>query len=66
MSTKSVPNINAKMSSAFAVICALLSFRNADCRGAWVAQVVKYQTSAWVMMSWFVSSSPKWDSLLTA
>ena len=35
-------------------------------RGAWVAQLVKRQTSAQVMISRFVSSSPAWDSVLTA
>ena len=27
-------------------------------QGTWVAQLVKHQTSAEVMISWFVSSSP--------
>ena len=35
-------------------------------RGAWVAQSVKRPTSAQVMISWFVSSSPVWGSVLTA
>ena len=34
--------------------------------GAWVAQSVKHLTSAQVMISWFVSSSPTWGSVLTA
>ena len=42
-----------------------LSFRNPR-RGAWVAQSVKHPTSAQVMISWFVSSSPASDSLLSA
>ena len=35
-------------------------------RGAWVAQSVKYPTSAQVMISWLVSSSPVSGSVLTA
>ena len=34
--------------------------------GAWVAQSVKCPTSAQVMISWFVSSSPSSGSVLTA
>ena len=34
--------------------------------GAWVAQSVKLPTSAQVMLSWFVSSSPASGSVLTA
>ena len=34
--------------------------------GAWVAQSVKHPTSAQVMISWFVSSSPALGSVLTA
>ena len=34
--------------------------------GAWVAQLVKRPTSAQVIISWFVSSSPKPGSVLTA
>ena len=34
--------------------------------GTWVAQLVKRPTSAQVMISWFVSSSPVSDSVLTA
>ena len=34
--------------------------------GAWVAQSVKCQTSAQVMISWFVGSSPASSSVLTA
>ena len=34
-------------------------------RGAWVAQSVKHPTSAKVMISLFVSSSPTWGSVLT-
>ena len=40
--------------------------RNSGIRGAWAAQLVKCPTSAWVMISWFVSSSPAWGSVLTA
>ena len=35
-------------------------------RGTWVAQLVKRPTSAQVMISWFVSSSPTSGSVLTA
>ena len=35
-------------------------------RGAWVVQLIKRLTSAQVMISWFVSSSPASDSVLTA
>ena len=34
--------------------------------GAWVAQLVKRPTSAQVMISWFVTSSPELGSVLTA
>ena len=33
--------------------------------GTWVAQLVKRQTSAQVMISWFVSLSPASGSVLT-
>ena len=33
--------------------------------GAWVAQLVKCLTSAQVMISWFMSSSPMLASVLT-
>ena len=35
-------------------------------RGAWVAQSLKRLTSAQVMISRFLSLSPKWGSVLTA
>ena len=35
-------------------------------RGAWVAQSVKCLTSAQIMISRFVGSSPMWGSVLTA
>ena len=35
-------------------------------RGAWVAQSVKCLTWAQVMISWFMGSSPKSGSVLTA
>ena len=35
-------------------------------RGAWVALSVKHPTSAQVMISWFVRSSPTSGSVLTA
>ena len=35
-------------------------------RGAWVAQVDRWPTAAQVMISWFVSSSPAPDALLSA
>ena len=35
-------------------------------RGTWVAQLVKCPTSAQVMISWFVGSSPALGSMLTA
>ena len=35
-------------------------------RGTWVAQSVKRPTSAQVMISQFVSSSPTWGSVVTA
>ena len=35
-------------------------------RGAWVAQSVKRLTSAQIMISWFVDSSPASGSVLTA
>ena len=34
--------------------------------GTWVAQSVKQQTSAQVMISWFVGSNPVSGSMLTA
>ena len=41
-------------------------FRNFNSWVAWVAQSVKCLTSAQVMISWFVSSSPMLGSVLTA
>ena len=41
-------------------------FKNIFCRGAWVAQSVKHPTSAQVMTSWSVGSSPTSGSVLTA
>ena len=35
-------------------------------KGAWVAQLVEHLTSAQVMISWFVGSSPASGSVLTA
>ena len=35
-------------------------------RGAWVSQSLELQTSAQVMISWLVSSSPASGSVLTA
>ena len=40
--------------------------KNTDKQGAWVAQLVKRPTSAQVMISWFVGSSPVSGSVLTA
>ena len=37
-----------------------------EARGAWVAQSVTRPTSAQVMISWFVGSSPVSGSVLTA
>ena len=34
--------------------------------GGWVAQLVKDPTLAQVMISWFMSLSPAWGSVLTA
>ena len=42
------------------------TFENAEGRGTWVAQSVKHLTSAQVMMSQFVISSPTPGSVLTA
>ena len=36
-----------------------------EIRGTWVAQLVGHLTSAQVMISWFVGSSPALDSLLS-
>ena len=41
-------------------------FKNELSWGAWVAQLVKCMTSARVMISWFMSSSPVSGSVLTA
>ena len=35
-------------------------------QGTWVVQSVKRQTSAWAMISWFMSSSPVSGSVLVA
>ena len=43
-----------------------LQFKMFEQRGTWVAQSVKQLTSAQVMISWFVSSSPALGSVLTA
>ena len=37
-----------------------------DAQGAWVAQSMKRLTSAQVMVSWLVGSSPAWSSVLAA
>ena len=42
----------------------LIKFKR-NSRGSWVAQPVKRPTSAQVMISWFVSSSPTSGSVLT-
>ena len=42
------------------------SNKDGELRGAWVAQSVKWPTSAQVMISPFVSSSPASGSVLTA
>ena len=42
------------------------SLKQGFCRGAWVAQLVKHPTSAQVMISQFVGSSPTSGSVLTA
>ena len=48
-------------------LCFLLIFYKLKLpRGAWVAQSAKRQTSAQVMISWYVSSSPASGSVLTA
>ena len=44
----------------------LFIFFNELLRGAWVAQSFKPRTSAQVMISWLVSSSPELGSVLTA
>ena len=44
----------------------LISKEKASCWGAWVAQSVERPTSAQVIISWFVSSSPASGSVLTA
>ena len=42
------------------------NFKIQNLHGTWVAQSVKRQTSAQVMISWFVVSSPASGSVLTA
>ena len=42
------------------------AFKPSSLGGAWVAQSVERPTSAWVMISQFVSLSPALDSVLTA
>ena len=42
------------------------SVKNKTNGGAWVAQLVKHPTSAWVTISQFVNSSPTSSSVLTA
>ena len=46
--------------------CSVLHLENNSYRGPWVAQLVKRPTSAQVMISQFVSSSPASGSVLTA
>ena len=41
-------------------------FKGIGCWGAWVAQLVERPSSAQVMISRFVTSSPAWGSVLTA
>ena len=43
-----------------------LKIKKCVCWGAWVAQLVKRLTSAQVVISWFVGSSPVSGSVLTA
>ena len=43
----------------------LEELKRRNCRGAWVAQLVKYLTSAQVMISWFMGSSPASGSVLS-
>ena len=45
--------------------CDMASPRTSDETGAWLAQQVEHPTLAQVMISWFVSSSPALDSVLT-
>ena len=44
----------------------LQAFKTKEGQGAWVAQSVGHPTSAQVMISWFMSSSPLLGSVLTA
>ena len=44
----------------------IVNFKNITKRGTWVTQSVKHPTSAQVMISWSMSSSPTSGSMLTA
>ena len=58
-----VPNINVH-SRVYQSLSSIVE--NWQCWGSWVAQSVKRPTSAQVMISWSVSSSPALGSVLTA
>ena len=56
----------AKKSSSLACGYSFEPFKKSFPGGTWVAQSVEHPTSAQVMISWFVSSSPTSGSVLTA
>ena len=48
------------------ILDCLCPLKSKAVRGAWVAQLVGHPTSAQIMISWFVSSSPTLGSVLIA
>ena len=57
------PSIRVLMLSFLSLLSTF--FRTEKCQGGWVAQSIKYPTSAQVMISQFVSLSPTLSSVLT-
>ena len=60
------PCLSAPSPLALSVSLSKINIKEERKRGAWVAQSVKWPTSAQVMISWSVSSSPASGSVLTA
>ena len=59
-------HLSSRVRTNFSLWAVVWGFKFGLKRGAWVAQSVKHLTSAQVMISWFVGSSPASGSVLTA
>ena len=55
-----------ELAASLSTLCQRADTRRRQSWDAWVAQPVKHPTSAQVMITWSVSSSPKSGSVLTA